>query len=136
MGNWAQGDAAKSKYRRMAIQNSRFTLVNNTELYEVKSDVGEDNNVIDQYPEVVAELRAVYDQWWQDVQPYLINENVLGPKINPMKELYWKQFGGEPDEEMLKDMDPTTAVKMSQEIAERNEANWARNKLLRTQLVP
>jgi arylsulfatase len=136
LGNWAQGNAAKSKHRRMAIQNSRFSLVNNTELYEIKPDVGESKNVIADHPQVVEELRAVYDQWWEDVQPLLINENVLGPKINPMKELYWKQFGGEPDEEMLRQMDSTTAVKMSQEIAERNEANWARNKALKTQLVP
>jgi arylsulfatase len=128
MGNWAQGNASKSKYRRMAIQNSRFTLVNDTELYEVKTDVGENINVIEDYPEVVAELRAVYDQWWEDVQPYLINENVMGPKINPLKELYWKQFGGEPDEKMLRQMDPTTADKMSQEIAARNEENWAKRK--------
>jgi arylsulfatase len=128
MGNWAQGNASKSKYRRMAIQNSRFTLVNDTELYEVKTDVGEDKNVIDQYPEVVAELRAVYDQWWEDVQPYLINENVMGPKINPLKALYWEQFGGGPDEKMLREMDPTTADRVSQEIAARNEANWAKRK--------
>jgi len=132
-GNWAQGNAAKSKHRRMAIQNSRFTLVNDTELYEVKSDVGEDYNVIDQHPEVVAELRAVYDQWWEDVQPFLINENLTGPKINPMKESYWEQFGGGPDEKMLRQMDPQSADKMSREIAARNEANWAKNKALRNQ---
>jgi len=39
----------------------------------------------------------------------LINENVVGPKMNPMKELYWKQFGGGPDEAMLKRMDPKSA---------------------------
>ena len=29
--------------------------------------------------------------------------------MNPMKELYWKQFGGGPDEALLKRMDPTKA---------------------------
>jgi arylsulfatase len=30
------------------------------------------------------------------VQPGLVNEDAKGPKVNPFKELYWKQFGGGP----------------------------------------
>jgi len=59
---------------------------------------------------VAAKLRAAYDQWWNEVQPLLVNENVIGPKINPMKALYWKQFGGGPDEAMLRRMDPTRII--------------------------
>ena len=36
----------------------------------------------------------------------LVNENAIGPKVNPFKALYWKQFGGGPDEALLKAMDP------------------------------
>jgi len=43
------------------------------------------------------------------VQPLLVNENAVGPKINPFKELYWKQFGGGPTAEDLKRMDPADA---------------------------
>jgi arylsulfatase len=25
-----------------------------------------------------------------------VNEDAVGPKMNPFKELYWKQFGGGP----------------------------------------
>jgi len=53
----------------------------------------------------VATLRAAYDKWWDEVQALLVNEGVTGPKINPMKELYWKQFGGGPDEAMRKRME-------------------------------
>lgn len=108
VGRWAHGKAAESKYARCAIQNSRFTLVNNDELYDLQSDPGESKNVIAEHPEVVASLRASYDQWWNDVQPLLVNENVTNiPTVNPLKELYWKQFGGGPDEAMLRRMDPT-----------------------------
>ena len=94
--------------RNLRIQNSRFTLVKNTELYDLQADPGETKNVIAEHPEVVAKLRAAYDQWWTNVQPLLVNENVTDiPKINPLKELYWKQFGGGPDAAMLKKMDPT-----------------------------
>jgi len=109
VGRWATGKAAESKYTKCAIQNSRFTLVNNKELYDLKADPGETKNVITEHPEVVADLRAIYERWWTDVQPMLINENVFGPKMNPMKEIYWKQFGGGPDEALLKRMDPNSA---------------------------
>ena len=109
-GRWKNGKAADSKYSKCAIQNSQFTLVENKELYDLKADPGETTNVIAQHPDVVATLRAAYDQWWTDVQPMLVNENVIGPKMNPMKELYWKQFGGGPDDKLLKRMDPGGGV--------------------------
>ena len=110
VGRWAKGMEAESKYKKCAIQNTRFTLVNNTELYDLKADPGEKTNVIAEHPDVVATLRAAYEQWWTDVKPLLVNENAVGPKMNPMKELYWKQFGGGPDEAMLKRMDPNKGV--------------------------
>jgi arylsulfatase len=30
------------------------------------------------------------------VTPLLVNEDAVGPAVNPFKELYWKQFGGGP----------------------------------------
>lgn len=47
-----------------------------------------------EHPEVMAEVRAACGQWWQVVQPQFVNENVVGPTMNPMKELYWRQSGG------------------------------------------
>lgn len=118
VGRWAHGKAAESKYAKCAIQNSGFTLVNNDELYDLRNDPGESKNVIAEHPEVVAKLRAAYDQWWSDVQPLLVNENVTNiPKINPLKELYWKQFGGGPDEAMLRKMDPTKGAGAGNEAA-------------------
>ena len=43
-------------------------------------------------------------------------------KISPMKELYWKQFGGGPDEALLKKMDPNRT------IGDENPAKAERNK--------
>jgi arylsulfatase len=96
VGRWERGQVEKGKYQKMSIQNSRFTLVNNQELFDLKADPGEKTNVIGKHPEIAAQLRAVYEQWWVDVQPLLVNEAIDGPKQNPMKVLYWKQFGGEP----------------------------------------
>ncbi len=105
-GRWEPGKVAEAKYDGCAIQNSRFTLVNNKELYDLQADPGEKVNVIQQHPDVVAQLRATYDQWWSDTLPMMTNEDAVGPKLNPLKELYWKQFGGEPTQQLIERMDP------------------------------
>jgi arylsulfatase len=94
------------KYRQCSIRDARFTLVNNAELYDLQADPGEKTNVIEAHADVVAKLRAAYEQWWTEVQPLQVNENVVGPKVNPFKALYWQQFGGGPDEALRKFMDP------------------------------
>jgi arylsulfatase len=55
---------------------------------------------------VVAKLRTAYDQSWNEVQPLLVNESVVGPQMNPFKELYWKQFGVEPNARLLERVNP------------------------------
>lgn len=97
-GRWNKGMAAQSKYKNCAVRNSRFRLVNNKELYDIKSDPGEKNNVIAQHSDVVEKMRKAYDQWWDEVLPAMENEDAVGPKVNPFKERYWKQFGGGPQE--------------------------------------
>jgi arylsulfatase A-like enzyme len=129
VGRWAKGKAAESKYAKCAIQNSRFTLVNNEELYDLQADPGETENVIAEHAEVVAKLRAAYDRWWEQVQPLLVNEEVVGPKVNPFKELYWKQFGGGPDERLLDRMNPETKPAGA---APRDESAAAKRKKKRT----
>ena len=107
VGRWAQGKAAQAKFTNCSVRDTRFTLVNNKELYDLQTDPGESKNVIADHPEEVNKLRAAYDKWWDDVLPLLVNENVTGPKMNPFKAHYWKQFGGGPTEAERKQMDPT-----------------------------
>jgi arylsulfatase len=93
LGRWPRGGAAKAKHSGCSIRDSRFTLVNNVELYDLKNDPGEMKNVIVDHPDAVKKLRAAYDDWWESVLPRLENENAIGPTINPFHELYYKQFG-------------------------------------------
>lgn len=106
VGRWPRGEAEQAKYLNCSIRDSRFTLVNDKELYDLKSDYGETKNVIEDHPKEVEKLRKAYNQWWNDIQPMLVNEKAVGPKINPFKEHYWHQFGGGPTSEELKEMDP------------------------------
>jgi arylsulfatase len=116
VGRWERGQAAQSKYRDCSARNNRWHLVcasqsgvKQWQLFDVKADPGEKNDVAAEHPEVVKELDAAYNKWWDSVQPQLVNENAVGPKVNPFKKLYWKQFGGGPDEETLRKMNPAEA---------------------------
>ena len=106
VGRWPYGKLADFKYRGCSIRDARFTLVNNTELYDLQSDPGETKDVSAEQPAMVEKLRAIYDRWWSDVQPMLVNEEAIGPDVNPLKALYWRQFGGGPDEALSKAMNP------------------------------
>ena len=79
VGAWEQGQAAQSKHARVSIQNKRFTLVNNEELYDLSTDPGETKNVIAEHPKVVNQLRKTYDKWWFRMQPGLVNEDAYKP---------------------------------------------------------
>lgn len=103
-GRWKSGTAESAKHSNSAIQNSQFTLVNNQELYDLKSDPGETLNVIKDHPKVVTELRAAYDQWWQETLPLMVNEDSVGPEINPFQELYFEQYGGSPSPQDIQKM--------------------------------
>lgn len=106
VGRWARGMATQSKFANCSIRDSRFSLVDNHELYDLHNDPAESRNIIAAQPEEVAKLRAAYDKWWNEVQPLLVNETAIGPKVNPFKERYWQQFGGGPTPEDLRRMDP------------------------------
>ena len=55
-----------------------------------------DEKELAQFPDEVRRLEQGYDQWWDSVQPQLVNETAVGPQHNPFKARYWKQFGGGP----------------------------------------
>ena len=103
LGRWDRSKAAESKYRGCSVRNTRWHLVcvsrsgdKEWQLFDVKADPGEQHDVAAAHPDVVKELDAAYDKWWDSVQPQLVNENSVGPKVNPFKELYWKQYRGLP----------------------------------------
>ena len=94
VGRWPNGDRVEAwKYRGASIRDSRFTLVENKELYDLQADPGESKNVIDDNPDEAKKLRAAYEPWWESVLPVLNTENTSGPKTSPFAELYRQQVG-------------------------------------------
>ena len=98
VGRWEKGQAAASKYAKCRVRNTRYSLVNMGsawELYDLQTDRGEARNIAAEKPDVVKEMSAVYDRWWDGVFPLLENENAVPPAVPPYFELYQKQFGSQ-----------------------------------------
>lgn len=55
------------KWRKCEVMKNQWRLVSGKELYDLAADRGQTNNVISDYPEVVAELKASYEAWWSSV---------------------------------------------------------------------
>jgi hypothetical protein len=55
------------KWRNSAVMTDRWRLVKGEELYDMKVDPGQQTDVAEQNPNVVARLRKEYEDWWDDV---------------------------------------------------------------------
>ena len=53
------------KWKDSATMSQRWRLINGTELYDIQVDPGQQHDVADEHPEVVAELREHYEAWWK-----------------------------------------------------------------------
>jgi hypothetical protein len=66
------------KWRRTSVMTDRWRLVDNTELYDIMEDPGQQNNIINDHPELAQRLSEEYDTWWDDI----------GRKFNETTPLY------------------------------------------------
>jgi len=113
LGRWPKGsDPNAAKFKTCSVRTPRWHLVSpdggvkpNWMLFDVQADYPEKNDVAEQHPQVVQQLAAAYDALWSSIQPLLVNETAVGPKMNPFKEQFWKQFGGGPTAEDLRLME-------------------------------
>lgn len=98
VGRWDGGRAAEAALRNCRVREGRWSLVNvkndpsGWELYDLVSDPGESRSVAASHPEIVRRLTAAYAEWWQSVQPDLVNEDHDGPAENPFKTAFERQF--------------------------------------------
>ena len=114
LGRWAKGaDPGSAKYRMSAVRTPRWHLVSPNggstpkwQLFDLPQDPGEATDVVERHPGVVEDLSRQYDSWWLSVQGSLVNEAAQGPKVNPFKAQYWRQFGGQASAEEARLMNP------------------------------
>lgn len=57
-----------AKYDSTVIWKN-WRLTNGTDLYDIKSDLIQDHNIAADHPDVVAKMRAHYDEWWSSIEP-------------------------------------------------------------------
>jgi arylsulfatase len=118
LGRWPKfADPNESKFKMCSVRKPGWHLVSENgaaepkwQLFDLKSDYGEKNDVAAEHPEVVKELAAAFDKFWSEAVPLMVNEKAVGPRINPFQELYYKQFGGSPTAEDLAKMDPNQVL--------------------------
>ena len=77
------------KWRKSAVMNDRWRLVNGEELYDLKADPKQANDLASEYPEVVKQMRAEYDVFWDDVskEHNLTSYMVIGSERSPIVSL-------------------------------------------------
>ncbi|NNE91697.1 MAG: arylsulfatase, partial [Verrucomicrobiales bacterium] len=67
------------KWRKSAVMTNQWRLVSDGakkpggkpkhELYDIKADPKQQNNIIDQHPEVAKRLKKFYNEWWAEISP-------------------------------------------------------------------
>ena len=57
------------KWRKSAVMTSQWRLNNGKELYDIKADPGQKQNVAAANPAVVDRLTKFYDDWWAELEP-------------------------------------------------------------------
>ena len=75
------------KWRRSAVMQDRWRLLNGKELYNLENDPGQRHDVAAQHPNTVIQLRAAYDQWWDLVSVQFNRDTpiALGQDTEPVK---------------------------------------------------
>ena len=79
-----RGDVAELPSRALVVQygqivkkfdscviKGRWRLVKGTELYDVESDLAQKTDLAERHPDVLAELKADYEEWWRAVEPWV-----------------------------------------------------------------
>jgi len=121
LGRWPKGsDPARAKYHACGVRTRRWHLVSpdgglepHWMLFDVENDYSETTDLKADHPEVAKELAAQFDDWWNSLGGSLVNETAVGPPLNPFKQLFWQQLGGQPSSEDLRlmDMDQNPATR-------------------------
>jgi hypothetical protein len=52
---------------KSAVLWNKWRLVNYEELYDIKTDPSQENNIANEHPEIVKAMRDYYDEWYQEV---------------------------------------------------------------------
>ncbi len=63
-----QGSQHVPTYNMAAVMKGNWRMIRNSELYDIGTDPGQQTNVFSQHPDLVAEMKAVYDEFWESTK--------------------------------------------------------------------
>ncbi|MGB0740731.1 MAG: arylsulfatase [Planctomycetaceae bacterium] len=76
------------RWRKSAVMSAGWRLVNQDQLYNIRRDPGQKNNVAEQHPERVKKMQQFYEQWWAELEPTFANDVSIAlghPAENPAR---------------------------------------------------
>ena len=106
VGRWEKGVSPEThKYLNCSVRTPDYHLVSTGKkngqptwmLFDVRTDYGEQHDIAEANPQVVAAMQASYEAWWRSAVPLMVNENVPTPAEAPYWSLYKQQYGSLPE---------------------------------------
>ena len=82
-----QGTVIPDKWN-CGVMTKRWRLIKGEELYDIKADPGQKNDIAAQHPEIVKKMRDAHEEWWSEVSQILENYNPISlgnPAENPTR---------------------------------------------------
>ena len=73
------------KWRQSCMMTEEWRLINGKELYKISQDSGQQNDVAEQHPAVVAKIRNAYEELWAElsVKDSLFERPIVGTDAEP-----------------------------------------------------
>ena len=77
------------KWRKSAVMNDRWRLVNGKELFELEKDPRQGSDISNQHPDIYEQMRGEYEKFWNDVsrEHVLTSYMVIGSDQSPIVSL-------------------------------------------------
>uniref|UniRef100_UPI0032165A72 arylsulfatase n=1 Tax=uncultured Draconibacterium sp. TaxID=1573823 RepID=UPI0032165A72 len=84
--NAIDADPKETEHKKAIYEVRKKNYEINLELYNIENDPHQDNNVIDQHPNIVKKMKAYYENWWESTRkgretftPVVIGNNAENP---------------------------------------------------------
>ena len=86
------------KWMTFSVRGPKYRLVGKNQLFDMAADPGQKVNVAEENPEVVKEMLAAYEKFWDEARPLMVNEDAPMSKTRPYHVWYAEQLenGGIP----------------------------------------
>lgn len=99
-GRWKTGaNPDDHQWSGFAVRSQQYRFVDNNSLYDMQKDPSQTTNIIEEHPEIVKQMRQVYNSWWKETRPLMVNETAPMSPVRPFHVLYEQQMksGGIPE---------------------------------------